>query len=187
MTDQPSPTGGAGCGLLGCLGGIFLGLATGALLVMVTALLAATGQVPTAIPPEPAPPAIKISLTEEFLNRFMEQPQTGSIQIDVQPGNRVQVNANTVADVLGMPVPVQVAGLFEIQVNQAALQVNLLDTQVFGLDIPLTGIFDTDITQVNQNLATMLQDISQTLNAPVQVTGLSTTDTLIEMDMQEAQ
>lgn len=186
MIDQPStPAGGVGCGLLGCLGGLVLGLTAGALVVLASALLTAVGgSVPAASPP--AAPALKISLTEDFLNRYVEQPPTGSLQLDVQPGNRVQVNASTVADVLGMSVPVQVAGLFEIQSSVQTLRVSLLDTRVLGMDVNLTGIFDSDTAQINQNLDTMMQDVSQTLGAPLELTGLTTTDSTIELEMREA-
>ncbi len=185
IDDQPTPAGGAGCGLLGCLGGLILGLTASALVVLVSALVTAVGGSVPAVTP-PAAPALKISLTEDFLNRFVEQPPTGSLQIDVQPGNQVQVNANTTADVLGLPVPVQVAGLFQIRATPQTLRVELLDTRVLGLDVNLSGIFDSDTAQINQSLDTMMQDISQTLGTSLELTGLSTTDTTIELEMREA-
>jgi hypothetical protein len=189
VIDQPATSTGAGCGLLGCLGGVILGLFGGAFLAVAIALfLAISAPVPGMAPTAPGNPDIKITLTEDFLNRYAAaQPTEGTVEIDLKPANQVQINANTVADVLGLPVPVQITGLFQFEVTPQAVQISLLDTQVFGLDIELSGLFDEDIAQINQEIDTLMQDVSQTLGAPMTLSGFSTTDTTIDIEMREAQ
>lgn len=186
MIEQ-SATNNTGCAL-GCLGGLLLGLLGGAALAVIytlaTAVLAPDPQI-TAAPPTAA--HLSITLTEDFLNRFVEQPANGSFKVDVQPDNRVRVNTGTVVQAMGVAVPVQVTGLFGLTATPQALQVKLLNTQVTGINLDLTGIFDEDITLMNQNMATMVRNISQAMGVAVSPLRLTTTNTTIQVDLREAQ
>jgi len=183
---EQSATSNTGCAL-GCLGGLLFGLFGGAALAVIytlaTAVLAPDPQI------TPAPPTaahLSITLTEDFLNRFVEQPANGSFKVDIQPDNRVQVNTGTVVQAMGVAVPVQVTGLFGLTATPQALQVKLLNTQVTGINLDLTGIFDEDITLMNQNMAAMVRNISQAMGVAVSPLRLTTTDTAIQVDLREA-
>lgn len=172
-----------GCALAGCLGGLLLGFFGSALILIVLAFFSAL-DTPIA-PPLSTNPDLDITLTEEFLNRFAQQSAADNISIDVLPGNRVQVLANTVVQVFGMQVPVQITGLFEIQLIGQSLQVVLLETQVAGIDLDLSDFFKGDIAIVNQDIQTILDEVSTNVGTPVTATGLSTTETQIHIEVTE--
>jgi len=186
---QPTSNGDpVGCGLLGCLGGVILGLFGGAgLLVFITLNTATNASVPDVPPTFPNSPDLLITLDENFLNRFAEQPAAGSATVDILPGNQVLVMANTTVEAFGLLVPVQITGRFELQLSGQTLQVNLLDTQVLGIDFQLSNVFEGDVALINQNLQVMVDEISATLGVPITFTHLQTTDTQIQVGVRELQ
>lgn len=178
-----------GCGLSGCLGGLILGLFGGGVLLVLAALVAATTAPLPAPTPNPQPgPDLRVTITESFLNRFAEQPAEGSVSIDILPNNQVQLIADTSLEAFGLTTPVQITGLFELQLTPQTLQVQLLETQVSGLSLPpeLADFFSEDILLVNQDLSSMVNDISNVLGTPVILSNLSTTDTQIQLEIKEA-
>jgi hypothetical protein len=183
LSDDP-----VGCGLLGCVGGVIFGLfGGGGLLVLASLLAALAAPVPApASPPSPAAD-LRVTLDESFLNRFAEQPAAGSVTVDVLPGNRVNLVVNSSMEAFGLPVPVQIVGLFELQLNGNTLHVNLIDTQVSGGSIPVdaSSVFSEDAIVVNQELQMAVDEISRTLGVPVTLTNLSTTDNQIQLEIRE--
>lgn len=177
-----------GCGLLGCLGGIAFGLLGGGiLLVVISIILAITTSLPA---PEPTPPDqadIQVTVDEEFLNRFLEQPPEGRVTLDIRPGNQIQVRANMPVDLFGSPIPIEMTSLFVLQPQGQTVDVTLLDTQISGLDLQLdlSDLFNEDITTVNQDLSGAIDEIAATLGVPVIITGLTTTDSTIEISLRE--
>jgi hypothetical protein len=109
------------------------------------------------------------------------------VHLDILPGNQVSLAADTSVTALGVPVPVQLQGLFGLHVANQSVEVRLIDSQVLGLDLPpeLTNFFDRDVALVNQNLATMLANLSTLMGAPLALTGLGTTETDLWLEIRE--
>lgn len=195
MTHQPSSISTisgdeAGWGIFGCLSGLILGVIGGVMLLVAVSLLAALfGASPSPGPTPPGKPDLRITLEENFINRFAAQPTAETVKLDVLPGNQVKLTVDTTVEALGLQVPVQIAGLFQVQYIGQTLQVTLLDTQVVGVSIPLdlTGYFAQNTAVINQELNLMVSEISKTFNAPVVITNLSTTDNQILLNIREVQ
>ncbi len=173
-----------GCGLLGCLGGVIFGLSGGIILAVLATLTAAlVAPIPT-LAPNPTAPDLRVTLSENFLNRFAEQPTDGTIRIDVLPNNQVAVIGNTTV----MNAPVQVTGLFELQFTGQMLQVRLINTQIAETSLPpeLNGFFAEDVPVINQSLAAMVNAISATLGVPVIITNVSTNHVQIQLEIKES-
>jgi hypothetical protein len=184
--EPPANKDAVGCGLLGCLGGIIAGIAGGALVLVLAALFVAV----TA--PDPAPtnsgpePDLRVNLTEDFLNRYIEQPADSSIAVNVLPGNQFELTANTTVDALGMALPVQLIGRLQLTTNGQTPQVALLSSRVVGLDFELQGLFSEDVQTINQNLQQMVDDTAATVGYPINVTGITTTDNAVQVEVQAA-
>ena len=173
---------------MGCLGGLILGVLGAGLLLIVGALaMALTADTPVAPPRPVAAPDLRLTVDESFLNRYTEPPPDGTILIDVLPGNQIRLVADITIQALGVSVPVQLTGLIQLQPSGQSLQAVLRDTQVSGLSLPveLTNLFSEDIVIINQNLDQILAEVSATLGVPVMVTNLSTTDTHLQIEIQE--
>ncbi|MCB0212323.1 MAG: hypothetical protein KDJ52_23480, partial [Anaerolineae bacterium] len=82
---------------------------------------------------------------------------------------------------------IQVVGSFALQPQGQSVEVVLLDTQITGFDVSLdlTGLFNEDITMVNQELNSAINEVETTVGAPVVITGLTTTDTMIQLELRE--
>lgn len=195
MIDQPSSISTisgdeAGWGVFGCLSGLVLGLVGGVLLLVVASLIVSLfGASPTPGPTPPGKPDLRITLEENFINRFAAQPTAETVNLDVLPGNQVKLTVDTTVEALGLQVPVQLTGLFQVQYVGQTLQVALLDTQVVGVSIPLdlSGYFSQNSAAINQELNLMVSEISNAFNAPVIITNLNTTDNQILLDIREVQ
>ncbi len=137
MAHHPSATNqnSIGFGLLGCLGGILLGIGGGALLVGLASWGIAINQPMPLHSITPADqPDLRVTVTEDFLNRYAEQPVDGAMTLDILPQNQLQVKTNSMVEVLGVTMSVQATGLFVVETIGPALQIRLLQTEVFGLD-----------------------------------------------------
>jgi hypothetical protein len=178
-----------GCTLAGCLGGGLLGLFGGGLfLILLAVILAVFGSDPTLEATPPDQPDLRANISESFLNRFVEQPAEGSIRVNVLPDNQVELIVDTLIQGLGVNVPAQIIGRFEIQLAEQTLAVRLVDTQVQGLQLPpeLIDIFSNDIPLINQNLQTMVNEMSQRLGISIRFTGLRTDENGIHIEAREA-
>jgi hypothetical protein len=163
-----------------------LGFLGSALILILLAFYSAVDtEVPDIPPPRSSSPDLRITITEDFLNRFAQQTTGDTISIDVLPGNRVQILANTAVEAFGVQVPVQIIGLFEIQLVGQSLQVTHLDTQVAGIDLNLGDFFSADLTILNQNVQATLDELAANVGVPVTATGLSTTESQILIEVTE--
>lgn len=191
MAHQYSPPEDSiGCTLAGCLGGGLVGLVGGGLFLVILALVLAILRPDPVLDPTPAGrPDLRATITENFLNRFIEQPAEGTVRVNVIPNNQVEIIADTVIQGFGVSVPAQIVGRFEIELANDSLAIRLLDTQVEGIDLPpeLIDAFSGDIPLINQNIQTMTAQISQGLGIPVIFTGLSTGETQIQIEVRGAQ
>jgi hypothetical protein len=178
-----------GCTLVGCLGGGLLGLFGGGLfLILLAVILALFRPDPTLEVTPPDRPDLRANISEDFLNRFVEQPAEGSVRVNVLPDNQVELIVDTVIQGFGVSVPAQIIGRFEIQLAEQTLAVRLIDTQVQGVQLPpeLTDVFSSDVPLMNQNLQTMVNEMSQRLGISISFTGLRTDENGIQIEAREA-
>jgi hypothetical protein len=118
----------------------------------------------------------------------VDQPAEGSVRVNVLPDNQVELFVDTVIQGFGVNVPAQLIGRFEIQLANQTLAVRLIDTQVQGLQLPpeLTDIFSRDVPLINQNLQTMVNEMSQRLGISIIFTGLRTDENGLQIEAREA-
>jgi hypothetical protein len=163
-----------------------LGFLGSALILLSLAFYSALNvKVPDIPPPLSSNPDLRITITENFLNRFAQQTAGDTVSVDVLTGNRVQILANTTVQAFGVQVPVQITGLFEIRLVGQSLQVVLLDTRVAGIDVELADFFSADLAILNQNVQAALDELAANVGVPVAATGLSTTDSQIIIEVTE--
>ncbi len=177
-----------GCGLFGCLGGLVFGLFSGAILLLLATLAVALA---TSLPPLPATPPdtpdLQATITENFLNTFAQQPTDGTVNVDILPGNQVALIGQTSLDILGVQTPLQVIGLFQIHVTEQMVQVVLISTEVSDVDIPseLNNFFVKDVPIINQDLQSMVNQVSETLGIPVIIIGVTSDNAQIQISVRE--
>jgi hypothetical protein len=169
------------------LGGLILGLFGGGLLLILVSLFSAlAAPAPTVEPTSPDRSDLRISLNENFLNRFIDQPAEGAVNVDILPANQIRVVANTSLDAFGLPVPVEITGLFQLQISAGTLKIFLLDSQVSGVTLPpeFGDFFSEDVALINRDLQMMVDEISNTLGIPITLIGLTTDDTQIQLEIR---
>ncbi|MCL4300870.1 MAG: hypothetical protein KJ077_34355 [Anaerolineae bacterium] len=186
--ESPPPPDSIGYGLLGCAGGILAGFLGGALLLLLASLgMALNGPVSPAASPG-AGPDLRLTVQEEALNQFAQSTNESPVQLDLLSGNQVRMTADTSVSAFGMTVPVQIIGLFGVQITpQSALEVRLIQANVSGVDLPqdtLAASFDDPLAAINQNLNEMVKNGSTLLGFPLVLTGLGTTDTTLWIEAQ---
>jgi hypothetical protein len=190
MNSQQSLIGGSiGCGLLGCAGGLLLGLFGGSLLLILVSFgWAVTSTVTPALPPPSPNPDLRLVLHEDFLNRVGQDSLGDTARLDILPGNRLSVAVDTDLSAFGLSGPVQITGLFELQLIGQSLEVRLIDLQVSGLDLPpeMTNFFDANLAAINQDLNLVLEEVSAILGRPIVLTGLGTDQTSLWIEAREA-
>jgi hypothetical protein len=165
---------------------MLFGILGSALLLITLAFFTAVfSSVPAVPAPSATNPDFRIRLTEDFLNRFAEQPADGTTQVDILPANQVRLIVDIPVDVFGVPLPVQLVGLFQIELMPPTISVSLLDTQVSGANLNLSGMFTEDIVSINQDLQAALDEVSELLGIPVGITGLQTSDSAIQLELTE--
>jgi hypothetical protein len=190
LTEPPLLTGSAtGCGLLGCAAGTLLGLIGGSgLLVALSLLLAANGSVTPTNAADRVAPDLRLTVQEHFLNRVVQDSLEENARLDLLPNNQFQVILDTELSVLGAVVPLQVTGLFGLELVGQSLQVELIQTDVAGIDLPpeLTDFFGASLPQLNQEVNEALQEISAGLGIPLIFSDLGTTDSQLWLEASEA-
>ena len=93
--------------LLGCVGGLIIGLVGGLLLlIFASVVVAATATMPSVEPDTDLAPDLHLTVAEGFLNRYAEQPPAGSVAIDIIPTNEIQLVVKTNLELSAGPVPV---------------------------------------------------------------------------------
>ncbi len=179
--QAPAPADSPGYSLLGCAAGILAGLLGGGLLLLLVSLaLAVISPLPAAAKAE-ATPAVRLTLDETTLNKFAQNTAEGAVQLDILPGNQVNMKAETTISAFGVTVPAQITGLFGLQITpQSSVEVRLIKAEVPGFDLSpevINGLFSSPLAALNQNLNGMVAKASTQLGLPLQLSGLGTTDT----------
>jgi hypothetical protein len=180
-SQPPAPDDSVGQGLLGCIGGILAGLlGGGVLLVGISLALALLALVPAASQTGTGSD-LRVTIGEASLNKFAQESAGGSVELDILPGNQVSFKTDTTVTAFGVAVPVQITGLFGLQITaQSTLEVRLIKAEVAGFDLPqerLADAFNGPVATLNQNLSQMVKTASTILGMPLILTGLGTTDT----------
>ncbi|MBN1217736.1 MAG: hypothetical protein JXM69_02315 [Anaerolineae bacterium] len=186
--QQTSLESSLGCGLLGCAGDMILGFLGGGVLLIVLSLAVAV------LSPDPALPAsagfsdLQLTVREDFLNRFVQTSAAGNVRVDILPGGQFNLIFDSSVTLSGVSVPVQITGLFEIQLNGQTVELRLLDTAISGVTLPveLTGFFDDSLSEVNEELDIALNDISTTLGVPLILVNLGSDDATFWLEASEA-
>ncbi|MBI1880582.1 MAG: hypothetical protein HYR94_20585 [Chloroflexi bacterium] len=177
----PAPADSIGYGLWGCAAGILAGLLGGGLLLIVVSLVAALTTAIPATAQVDAMPDLRLTISEDTLNQFAQNTAGGPVQLDLLPGNQVNMQADTTMSAFGVTAPVQITGLFGLQITPpASIEVRLIEVNVAGFDLPqdtLTGLFNSPLSMINRDLNTMIENASTRLGVPLVLTGLGTTDT----------
>jgi hypothetical protein len=186
---QLSTSDSIGYGSLGCAGGLLLGLFGGGLLLVLLSL----GWAVVSPAPAPAPAAgagsdLRLTLSEPFLNRVVRDSMGEAAQVDVLPDNQLSVSLEADASELGLPISIPVMALFELQLLGQSLNLSLVDVQVSGFTAPpqLLNFFNDRVPVVNRNLNMALEELSNTLGAPLVLTGLGTDQTSFWVEAREA-
>lgn len=177
----------AGWGVLGCAGGLLFGLFGGSLLLILLSLSQAASR---PLPPASNPsngPDLRVTITEDLLNQVIQDSLEEPAQVDILPDQQVSVEINTEFSAFGAVVPVRITGLFGLQLSGQSLELQLLDTQVFGLNLPseLTDFFSTNLPTINQDINRSLQEIAATLGVPLTFTDLRTDETTLWLEARE--
>jgi len=172
--DLSSQESSLGCGVLGCLGDLigafFAGVIGLVLLSTVVALIAPVPALTTS-----ATPDVRLTVSESFLNRFVRSATTDeSVQVDVLPGGQAKFIVDTSISALGVSIPVQLTGLFDLQSTGRSLEIHLLETQVSELALPpeLTDFFAKSLTEVNDELNVATSNLSTALGVPLNFVGV---------------
>jgi hypothetical protein len=158
-------------------------------LVLISLISALTAPIPTISPTPPDIPNLRVSLDENFINRFIDQPEGGSVQVDVLPGNQFQVIVDTTVELAGSTLPIQITGLFQVQIIGDRLEVLIVNTQVAGAASPLelSDFFNEDMAIINQNLGMIVNDMRQALDVSAISLQVRTNDTQIQLEIKEVQ
>ena len=192
MDGQPSENispGSIGWGVVGCAGGLGLGLVGGGLLLILLSLvIALTSSVAPVTAAVNAVPDLRLTFSENFLSRVIQDSTAEAVSVDILPGNQFKLLVNTSVTVLGASLPVQITGLFQLQLVNQTLEVRLLDTQVSGFELPqeLTGFFNDTLPLINQDINRALQELATGLGTPIILTGLGTDQTTLWLEAREA-
>lgn len=177
-----------GCGLLGCAGDVILGFLGGGVLLIVLSLVVAV------VSPDPVPPAstaaadFRLTVHEDFLNRFVQSSAVENVRVDILPGQRFNIFVDTSVSVLGTSIPVQITGLFEVRLNDPTVEIRLLDTRVSDVTLPsaLTGYFDDSLSELNEELNIALNNMSTALDVPLILVALGSDDTSFWLEARAA-
>lgn len=188
MYESPPPNDSVGYGLFGCAGGILTGFLGGGILLLIASLVMALNGAISPVTGTGAAPDLRLTVQEEALNQFAQSTTETPVQLDLMPGNQVSMKADTTVSAFGVTVPVQITGLFGVQITpQSSIEVRLIQANVSGVDLPqdtLAASFNDPLAAINQNLNEMVKNSSTLLGVPLVLTGLGTTDTALWLEAQ---
>ncbi len=173
----------------GCLVGLLLGLLGGGLLLF---LLALGWALTTTVPPVTAAPNVtpdlRLTLSESFLERIIQTAIAETVNLDILPGNQFRLQLDTTLSAFGVAVPIQITGLFGLQLVDQAITVQLIDTQLLGFDLPpeLANFFNHNLPAINRDVNQAWQELSTVLNMPLFLTGLGSDETKLWLEARAA-
>jgi len=187
IDNQTSVKSSLGCGLFGCAGGLLLGLGGGGLLLVLAALIiAASSPVPT--PVVVATSDLRLTVRENFLNKFIQTPTEDQTRVDILPGHQFRLTVDTTVSMLGISMPLQLTGLFELQLNNQAVEIHLLETKISDATLPpeLTNSLNDTLPDINQELNKAVKDMAAILGAPLTFVDLGSDETSFWLEAREA-
>ena len=187
-SQQTSFESSVGCGLLGCAGDLILAFLGGGVLLIGLSLALAV------LSPDPVPPAstatadLRLTVHEDFLNRFGQAAAVENVRVDILPGQRFNLVVDTSVSILGTSVPVQITGLFQILLNGQTIEIRLLDTKLSDLALPseLTSYFDDSLSEINKELNIALNNMTNALGVPLIFVALGSDETTFWLEAREA-
>jgi hypothetical protein len=128
-----------------------------------------------------ASPDLRMTIAEGPLNQFAQNSAGSPVQLDLLPGNQVNLKSDASVSAFGVTVPVQITGRFGLQItSQSRLEVRFIEANVSGIDLApemVAGLFDSQLPAVNQDLNRLVENAATGLGMPLILTGLGTTDT----------
>ena len=186
MMDEQQ-TSSIGCGLLGCAGDMVLGFLGGVLLIAILSLLIAVLSPNPTISLTDSSPDIRLTITEDFLNRFMRDSTGNDVRVDIIPGTQFNIRVNTSVSVLGASVPVEIVGLFELRLNGQTVEVHLLDTRVSDITLPpeVTDFFAGSLSELNTELNVTLNNVSTVLGLPLTFVNMGSDESTFWLEAKE--
>lgn len=188
--QPPPPPDSIGNGLMGCAGGILLGLLGGGLLLVLASLMIAVMAPPPTAPETAAVSGLRVTMSETSLNQFAQRTAGGPVQLDLLPGNQINLTSDTSVTAFGVTMPVQVTGRFGLQITpQSTVEVRLIEAGVSGVDLPpetTASLFDSQLPALNQSLNQILVEAATQLDTPLALTGLGTTDSELWLEARLA-
>lgn len=172
-----------------CLVGLLLGLLGGGLLLFLLTLgWALTTTVPPVTAAPSATPDLRLTLSESFLERIIQDATAETVSVDILPGNQFRLQLDTTLSAFGVAVPIQITGLFGLQLEDQSITVQLLDTQLLGFDLPPepANFFNHNLPAINRDVNRAWQELSTALNMPLFLTGLGSDETKIWLEARAA-
>jgi hypothetical protein len=166
--QQTSLESSVGCGLAGCAGGVFLGVLGGSLLIIFFALgLAGASSVPASLPAATAD--LRVAVSENFLNQFIQPSSEDSVRVDVLPSRQFLLTVDTSISLLGVTIPFRLEGLFDVQLTNQSLVLRILETKISDATLPPQALnfFSLALPGINQEINTALDNLSTTLGIPL--------------------
>jgi hypothetical protein len=164
-----------GAFLVGIIGVVFLSL--------VMALMA-----PVPAPTPGAIPDVRLTVSESFLNRFVRTSIADeAVQVDILPGGQFSFVVDTSVAALGLSIPVHLTGLFDVQPSGGQmLEVRLLETQMADMVLPpeLNDFFAGSLANVNNELNIAVNNMSTALGAPLNFTGVGSTESTFWLEAE---
>jgi hypothetical protein len=186
MNNQPtSLKSSLGRGLFGCLGGLLVGLVSGVVgLALLSLAMALVSPIPA---PPPAATDVHLTIHESFLNKFVQMPDGDQTQVDILPGDRFNLIIDTAVSLLGVSVPVQMTGLFQLQLNGQALEIRLIDTKISGAALPpeAANFLRDALPDINQELNKAIKEMTTILGAPLTLVNLGSDDEALWLEARE--
>jgi hypothetical protein len=183
--QQTSLKSSLGCGLYGCLGGLLAGLVSGVVsLALLSLAMALVSPIPA---PPPAATDLHLTIHESFLNKFVQMPAGDRTQVDILPGSRFNLIIDTTVSLLGISVPVQMTGLFQLQLNGQALEIRLIDTKISEATLPpeATNFLRDALPDINQELNKAIKEMTTVLGASLTLVNVGSDDTTLWLEARE--
>jgi len=186
IASQTSTKFSPGWGILGCGSGLLAGLLGGGVLLGTLAVIVAllsTLPAPAVTPT----PDLRLTAHEGFLNKFIQTPAEGNMLVDILPGNQLTLTVDATIAALGVSIPVQMTGLFQVQLNNQAVEIHLLKTKISQATFPpeLTQFFNNSLPGINQELNRALQDVAAGLGVPLTFVNPGSDDTTFWLEANE--
>jgi hypothetical protein len=157
--------------ILGVLGGVLA-----CALVLAAAFAVRVSRPSPELPPEASPRTgdVTISIQESYLGRMaaelarVQDPTIGTVLIDVQPAERVDMTVGLEVKVLGQTLDLQARLMSAVRVDNGSLRFDLQQVGFPGLGIPLDLLPES----LSATLEKMVADVNDWANRMLAENGL---------------